>query len=368
MQTFSENQTIVLEEYFLDEEDNPINLKKGYPKAKLLHGKEVISVLYPEPADADGKYSVQLTIPEFGFDEATPITLRWYAKEFDGTKSRYDTVLMIQPTSRPEVGDLVLMHDEKVSSFIAPFAIPTNTIPKVTLYKNNDKVMSIDLKPQDIERKISFTQLRFEHNLEPSLDMYLLILEYTNFDNHVERYMQNIWIVTPQMLNCINILESFLNKAKIDNIIPQLEYTQPGMLQNMNRGLALFNGYQPLMTSFNGTNMQGILLDAFVLCASYYALAEQLLAEGMMAFDFTGQAVTLNVDRTPAIESALGRVEQQMQERIPHIKKQLAKAGVTGGDGSNAVPSPAGLGLTVLSNSPTTSRHIWRPGMQHYYR
>ena len=57
-----------------------------------------------------------------------------------------------------------------------------------------------------------------------------------------------------------------------------------------------------------------------------------------------------------------------MTERIPHMKQMLLRRGVTGGEGSDNVGNSSGIGMTVLSNSPTTSRHVWRPGFQNYYR
>lgn len=368
MKIYNEKQTVIITETFLDENDIPLDLKKGYPKAKLWLDKELITVLNPEPTGVPGEYSVQVTIPEFGFVEATPITLRWYAREKDGSKNKHDVALMIQPASRPEVGDLVLMHDELTATFILPAHLAANSQPNLSIYLNNEKIYEEKIADTQINRKATYSEVSFTHQIPASLEMHLMVVEYTSFDDRKERHMQNLWIVTPQILNAVNMLESFVNKARIDNVIPQLEYTQAGMLTNLHRGLGLFNGFQPTFTEFTGTNMQGLLLDVFVLCGSYYALAEQLLAEGMLAFDFTGQAVTLNVDRTPAIESALGRIEQQMQERIPVVKRQLVKAGIYNGDGSNTTPSSSGLGRTLLSNSPTTSRNVWRPGMQHYYR
>lgn len=362
-----EQQTVVFEESFLDDAGLPMDLREGYPKSKLIFNGDTISVLNPEPI-GNGKYSVQVVIPEFGFSEPTPVDLKWRAFDVKGNLIKIDSMVLVQPSSKPHIGDLVVMEDETELLFNLPLRIPENGKPKFAFYQNNDLLVKDEFDDNSLVRYSTYTEIKLEHKLQAVFVPYLLTIDFRTFDNRQERMMQNVWVVTPQMLNAMNLLEGFLNKAKIDNIIPQLEYTQADLLTYLQRGLGLFNSYAPNLTSFNGRNMQGGLLDIMVLCGSYYALGAQLLAEGMLAFDFTGQAVTLNVDRTPALESALGRVEQQMTERIPHMKQMLLRRGVTGGEGSDNVGNSSGIGMTVLSNSPTTSRHVWRPGFQNYYR
>lgn len=124
----------------------------------------------------------------------------------------------------------------------------------------------------------------------------------------------------------------------------------------LNRGLSLFNAVEQI-TAFTGVNMTGYMQEAWLICSAYYALAAQLQAEGALAFDFSGQTVSLNIDRTPSIESALGRVENQIENVVKPLKKRLYQAGITGGDGSNGTSplnSSRSRGVLGLTNAPTT--------------
>lgn len=121
-------------------------------------------------------------------------------------------------------------------------------------------------------------------------------------------YTFKLWAVTPSVLSAATQLEDFINKARSSNVIPELEYTTADLIQYLHRGLSMFNVFRPQLTQFTGMNMQGMILSGWLDCSSYYALVSQLGAEGSMAFDFSGQTVQLNVDRTPAIESVLGRI------------------------------------------------------------
>lgn len=361
--TAHEGQTIACSNQF------DKTLRKGYPKAKLLFNKEIISVLYPENI-GQNEWSVTLTIPNLQLVEPTPLKLIWKALDTAGNSIKESDLILVQPSQLPESGDIVIMEDELGIQIVIPVHLEDSSSVTVTFYEGNELKSRLSVDPNQREKFTSYTILRFNRpNLDAMLDQYLTVIEYNTFNISNQRLMLNLWVVTPQILNCMNGLESSLNKAKIDNVIPQLNYTQSDLLQYLQRGLNLFNSYSPNLTGFTGTNMQGALYDALILCASYYALGAQLLAEGMLAFDFSGQAVTLNVDRTPALEGALGRVESQINEKIPKLKQLLLRRGVSGGSGSDAIGSSRGFGHVVLSNAPTTSKNVFRPGMaQYYYR
>ena len=103
--------------------------------------------------------------------------------------------------------------------------------------------------------------------------------------------------------------------------------------------------------------MQGPLLNSWLICSCYYALGAQLQAEGALAFDFGGQTVSLNVDRTPAIESALGRIENEVENTVKPFKKLLGRTGILSGDGSAGgqfMDTSRALGVLGLSNTPLT--------------
>tara|TARA_Y100001963_G_C6639462_1_gene380193 strand:- start:314 stop:829 length:516 start_codon:yes stop_codon:yes gene_type:complete len=163
------------------------------------------------------------------------------------------------------------------------------------------------------------------------------------------------------MLACA-MVESYINRARLDNVIPELEYTQQDLVYYLHRGLNLLNQMGPRITAYTGMDMRGVLLNMWVTCATYYALGAQLQAEGALAFDFGGQTTNFNVDRSPSIEAALGRVEQEL-ERVKESKILLAKAGYISGDGSladNYISGAKNFGVLGITNSPTTKRALSR--------
>ena len=81
----------------------------------------------------------------------------------------------------------------------------------------------------------------------------------------------------------------------------------------------------------------------------------QYMAEGSLAFDFSGQSVNLNIDRTQYIDSLLGKLDAMVESQVKPVKKLLARNGIMSGSG--AIGSKAmnsNFGLTTLTLSPTT--------------
>lgn len=368
MQTAFEGETIICRQKFNGEGGQPEPLKTGYPRARLYLGSDLLGDVHVEQ-DEKGWFAL-VTIPELDLGEPTALSLKWRARGLGGGSHKITEVILVQPSTAPDSGDLVVMGDEDYN-FILPVSLSESSNLSMSVFMNNDTIIPNTVIPHtDRVQRANYTEIKFGNHpaINPWLESFLVVFDFANTSvPRNQRMMLNLWVVTPQMLNCMNALEATLNKAKLDNVIPQLEYTQSDLLHYLQRGLNLFNGYAPNLTGFTGTNMQGALFDGLILCASYYALAAQLLAEGMLAFDFSGQAVTLSVDRTPHLESALGRVEQQIQERIPKLKQMLLRRGVSDGSGHDPVGSSAGLGITVLSNSPTTNKAVFRPGYAQYY-
>jgi hypothetical protein len=156
------------------------------------------------------------------------------------------------------------------------------------------------------------------------------------------------------------MLSEYVNKARVKNVIPELDFTTSDFLLYLWRGLNLFNSFPPLVTGFTGTAMSGALLDAWIVCSSHCLLSAQIQAEGASAFNFSGQSVTFDVDRTGFIESALGRLDATIDNTVKPFKKQLVKSGATGGPGnisSSALSYGRAFGRVFLTNNPISMRN-----------
>lgn len=387
MTTVTEGTNVSLVETFLDEYDQPViphERSKGprvrlYDKDKALIAEAYASIDSSEP----GAWRVELPIPKMGLQGDTRLRVRWKLKSEDGETYRNSEWITVGAASEERQGDITAIIGRDIKLSVAlPFSFDEGTpkreanpalgLPAVparagdymtfSIYRNNEPLMenlpwndpAVTLMDLGGRTLVHLPNPLGKQRLAPSL----LLIDYLPKGAFTAtQFTFKVWAVTPQVLVAAQMLEGYINKARLENVIPSLDYTQSDLFEYLSRGLNLFNSLPPQLSNFNGMNMQGMILDAWLNCSAYYALAAQLQAEGAMAFDFSGQAVSLNVDRTPSIESALGRIESTFDSYIKPTKKLLARAGVNSGDGSqggNFIDGRSALGALSIINAPTT--------------
>lgn len=335
----------VPEVYLVDENDN----------------NAIIAKVYGYAADAGkvGCWLAELAVPELGLDDDVSLTLLWLFDAEDREYS-YKEEFIVEPAVQHRVTDIVcdFIKGENLKPYvILPAQIPVESLD-ISIFDGNKLVYQASgLTDPDlfINHRCASNKTYFELSFIYSVTA-LKPLTFRYRDLRTGRSdTLGFWVVSPQVLTTTRMVEDFINKARLQNTIPELEYTQADLVQYVFRGLALFNQRPPALTYFTGMNMQGILLDAHVICSCYYALAAQLQAEGALAFDFGGQSVSFNVDRSPSIEAALGRIEGQIDNQVAQTKRLLGKKGIFSGDGSiggGFIDGSNNFGRLKLSNNP----------------
>lgn len=382
-----EGVTLPIIEVILDEFEQPVHPANDTagPRVRLYDAdKSIIAEVFATvDATEPGAWRADLPIPKMGLTDVVELKAVWMMKGNDGETYRIKHGIQVSPEAEERTGDIVVLYGDGSSLNVAlPFAFvkgkkKVEANPRLgkpaqpavpgdiltfSLYRNNTPLM-VNLPYDDpgvaIECFSNKTLVRLPNAAgQPKLEPLLLTVEHTPVKAFTPTmYTFKVWVVTPQILVGCASLEQYINKARLSNVIPELDYTQSDLLEYLARGLNLFNSFPPQLTAFTGTNMQGLIFDGWLQCSAYYALGAQLQAEGAMAFDFSGQTVSLNVDRTPAIESALGRIESALDNHVKPAKKLLARAGVNSGDGSQGgqfIDGSRQLGRLSVINAPTT--------------
>lgn len=320
-----------------------VNSVPGFPIVALIDDAQQIVAEFPATISIvnSDEWSSTIVIPDVDANTQVLWTVCWTFNTGEQT-TVVNVPLYVNPNIDNQTGDIVLLPGQPLSFNMKRVV----TVADIMIYQNNDLVQLFHVSgAPNIVNAYCSTAVRVDINISPSITPYLVVVDQLIF---------NLWVVTPRILTACLALESWINKAHIEQVIPQLEYKQSDLLNYLERGLNLFNGYPPQLMTFNGLNMQGPLYETWLLCATYYALGAQLQAEGALSFDFSGQAVTLNVDRTGSIESALGRVESMIGDKVPALKKLLAKYGINSGDGSNIYANSNSIGRVGITHGAFT--------------
>lgn len=389
MSTFNtvEGSTLSIVEVFLDEHDSPVlpsNTSPG-PEVRLYDtDKAVIAERIAVPDSQEpGAWRVDIPIPRMGLSDTANLKCVWRFRGQDGDMHKATHSIRVDPQNEDRPGDvIVIVGRDMYVDVVLPFeftpprpkieadvvnglpAYPSETGDSLffSMYRNNQPLfesMAYNDQGVQLERYSTKTVAKIPAVVGTAkVEPILLLVEHRRKGALIPTvYTFKVWPITPQVLLAANEMEAFINKARINNVIPELDYTTGDLLEYLHRGLNMYNALPPQLTAFNGTNMQGIVLEGWLQCSSYYALGAQLQAEGALAFDFSGQSVSLNVDRSPSIEAALGRIEGLIESQIKPTKKLLVKAGINSGDGSQGgrfVDGSSQLGAVSLINAPTT--------------
>lgn len=378
-----EGDVALLKEVFLDEYDIPVELvnTEPGPKVRLLDSdRNILSEVYalPSVADDPGTWAANLPIPLMDLRESTEFLVIWEMRSSEGDTYKSRQTIVVEPDAEHRISDIVVVKDVDVDfEIVLPHVYNETSGDTLTfsLMYNNEARYTNPLTANDIQNvHVGVDQTVCTLNLggfpDPTLQSMILFVTYKKLGQTAVRYEYKVWHVTPQIILASGLLEDWINKAKVDNVIPELDYTQSDLVMYLQRGLALFNSYGPQITNFTGTNMQGPLLDSWLVMSTYYALGAQLQAEGALAFDFSGQTVNLNIDRTPSIEAALGRIESQMENSVKPLKKLLAKNGILSGSGAaggTGLNNSRGLGSLQILNAPTSKfGYVNRPYGSRY--
>lgn len=377
MNSIVEDSSINLKQTFVDEYDDPLlpSESTSGPTVTIFdrNGEDVIMRAIAAPTTNPGEWEISASVPYMDLVDEIDLKVVWLLFDEELNSHRVEEKLTVIPQNQNRISDIVVLkrpNDTKIS-FVLPITLRTGNpdydddtlildiaLNNVTVVEGLDLINdpSVTLKKTKTQVSVSIPAT-FDTNTM-RLEPISLIVTHTDGRRAIPKLLtHNLWVITPQVAIATDMVSQFIDKAKLENVIPALEYTTGDIVHYLYRGLQTFNSFPPHVSSFTGMNMQGVLLDCWVICSCKAALSSQLLAEGAHAFDFAGQTVNLNVDRTASIEAAIGRLDSEIENQVKPYKKLLAKAGVNGGDGSVGSKAPTvglNFGAVGIINSPTS--------------
>lgn len=202
--------------------------------------------------------------------------------------------------------------------------------------------------------------------LAPSLVPYSVMWKFANSDAQVFRETAALWLVTPSVLQAVEDVKSKINKARQTLYgTPDSQFPTTEVLKWLRRGMDAFNNAYGVFSSFTMTNAMGGVREFWLLCAEKAALEAQYGLEGEKAFNFSGAAINLDVDRTSYLDSMIGKIQSQLDAELKAFKQNLIYKGNTtgdgsgpGGDGNFGRLQPSAMGSTAITISPASIYNV----------
>ena len=137
-------------------------------------------------------------------------------------------------------------------------------------------------------------------------------------------FFQKVYCCSTYSLSILSDLRMYLDKVA-KSVDLYTGYKDSDLYFHLKQGLAVINLIMPI-TTWNFNYIKQNTLDyALLQGACYSALKAQYLAEGDSAFSYSGQPVTLEVDRTAFVESELSRIETWLNGEFKLAKADQVK-------------------------------------------
>ena len=198
-----------------------------------------------------------------------------------------------------------------------------------------------------------------------SLDPYVVLWKSTTPSSPTSalRYAGEIYVTNPSILTAVESARRMVSKAKTTLFQQEdLLFDSVTLMAWLRRGRDLFNAASGLMTEFTMTDATGPVREFWLRYSEVSMLMAQSLAEGEKAFNYTGAAISLEVDKASVYQQMADSLKSQLDNDVKPLKQNLLKKGVTGGTGNlNGVASGAGQSSFLgISRHPASQQG--RPG------
>ena len=197
-------------------------------------------------------------------------------------------------------------------------------------------------------------------NLVASLDPYTIIWSYSDPTAPTpNRETGRVYLANPSILNAIEDMKACVMKAwtTIDGM-PDMIFAPETIITWLRRGRDLFNAAGGMPTEFSMTQATSAVREYWLKYSEVAALRAQYLAEGEKAFQFSGQDISLDSDRSQYYDTLATNILQEIDSSVQTLKKNMMIKGVNGGTGditgiSQGAPGALGcVGINVNAISP----------------
>lgn len=190
--------------------------------------------------------------------------------------------------------------------------------------------------------------------LVATLDPYLLSWSYlTDGVSGRTRQTTELFIVNPTILGAVEDCRRMVMKARTTQFgFDDMLFDVGTLLGWLRRGRDLFNAASGIMTEFTMTAATGGVREYWLRYSEVSMLLAHALAEGEKAFNFSGQAISLDVDKAAVYQQLADALQSRLDQEIKPFKQNLLKKGAVAGDGNingvaGSFTSTSRLGISV---------------------
>lgn len=340
----------------------------------ILTGSSLISQTQPDAWD------VTFTVPTT-YESSTSndtLYLEVFGLDVNGQMRSTEMTFSLLDTADDFLPTGVLVFDDKIirDSLILERPDITSIVATITDYlgtylAKNLNATNIDYKRvanlSDVPDRFTehdFRGYRYDFELPaikwPKLTRSAYQISYTvTSGNYRHEEIHSAYRVSPRFIDYIQKLKMYLDKARLIEIDPTLQWKEDELCEALINGLNHINGHPAVFTFWTIDDIPLPMSSYVVYAAAFYALNARYLAEGFNSFDFQGLSTSLNFDRKEAITY---KIEELKAYLDTNLTMQKANAIQTFGKGTpdqsvtSAKKDPRGI--TAIQPSLVTNRVV----------
>ena len=321
--------------FFPETNGNPPKYEIKTPK------KQVFLTGDGNKGEEDNFYEIPMTIPAKAPSSSVdfPWSIVWLYKTY--TKEMFFDVRDPGATDddiyQRELSKFVLANMDYRGRLVIPER-PEDV--SCSLFKKEDPIIKeIDVEIGDHRLGTELITEIDKKYLTPGEDIVIWFTE-------IQNYFQILHVTPVSMLPILSKIRFMIDRILKTMQEPQV-YLDSELNASLYGGIEYINAWNPL-TEWNIMDFPTALTPFLVYAGGWYALNSQYMLESDLAFGYSGQAVSLDYDRTGPIESEIGRLQEIMSEHLTKAKVNVLRKvqGTVGLTNSGLGP----VGMTVRRN------------------
>lgn len=347
VRTVALGEEITFEVEFLDDDGLALDLAAA-PKYKIFdHENSLITTgTGVQDVGAPERWYINTVIPNNApavDDPSSAYKIMWLGVDAEGTKYRntekfqvfssqdsgnipYEPIFLL--VGDTEINDNISV-DEELASYKIKIIDPVDDSVLLTLQENSPQYSSYANAEYQYEVSIDISNIGV---VVPGILARQIHWELVFVSGKKLREIHDYYTVTPSLMWYVNQTRLRLDKAQLWELSASLRLYDWEIIAHTANALDEINAMPATQTGWSLIAVPDEIRPYLLNLTCIHTLRSMYMAEGLSAFDFSGQSTQLSSDRTQYIQTMMDMFGYtEMEEKIRKVKKRIvrASAGVT---------------------------------------
>jgi hypothetical protein len=178
--------------------------------------------------------------------------------------------------------------------------------------------------------------------------------------------LRPLYPVAGGVSNHILNLKLYLDKARLKEIDPTLQWHTDELVHALFEGANYINGYPLTPTHWTIDAWPNPLNNYLFMAAAMYALNSRYLAEGFNSFEFSGLSTSLSFDRKEVIAYKIDELKGMLESQLEKAKNMAVRSIGVGTPQIANIQTANNLAVVGLTINPTNNWRVRHSGLPRY--